>query len=125
MSENTTPEENEVTKHLPDIVFDDFAKLEMRTAKVVHVEKVENADKLLKFTLGIGDTENRTVVSSVAEFYKPEDLINKTVIYLANLMPRKFRGVLSQGMILFAEIGDDKLSLLKTEDEMPVGCPIR
>ncbi len=125
MMENEKNLNEEVPVHLADIVYDDFAKLEMLTAKVIHVEKVENSDKLLKFSLDIGDGTPRIVVSSVADFYNSEDLIGKVVIYLANLKPRKFRGVLSQGMILFAEFGENKISLLKTEDDMPIGSIVR
>jgi methionyl-tRNA synthetase len=92
----------------PSVSYDDFAKLDIRTAKIIDAEKVPKADKLLKLTLEVNGT-TRTVVSGIAEHYKPEDLPGKSVIILANLEPRKIRGVQSEGMILMAESGDGKL----------------
>ena len=71
----------------------------MRVAKVLNCEKVEKADKLLKFTLDVGGA-TRTIVSGIAKFYKPEDLIGKNVVIIANLKPVKLRGIMSEGMIL-------------------------
>ena len=109
---------------VPEIEYDDFAKMQILTAKVVHAEKVENADKLIKFVLDIGEEENRIVVSGIAEFYKPEEMIGKTVLYLANLKARKIRGVNSQGMILFAE-KNNILSVISPEKDMPFGSIVK
>ena len=87
------------------------------------MEKVENADKLLKFVLDIGDGEQRVVVSSIAEYYKPEEMVGKTVLYLANLKPKKFRGVTSHGMLLLADNGET-LSLMKPEKDFGAGCSV-
>jgi methionyl-tRNA synthetase len=107
----------------PAIAFDDFAKLDLRAAKVLSAERVPKADKLLKLTLDLGG-EQRTVVSGIAPTYTPETIVGRTVLYLANLAPRKIRGVESQGMILAA--GDaEVLGLAAFDREIPPGTPIR
>ena len=106
-----------------DIAFEDFQKLDLRVAKVTAAERVPKADKLLKLTLDVGG-DPRTVVSGIAPAYAPEAMVGKTVIYLANLTPRKIRGVLSQGMILAAG-GDEVLALSGLDRDVPPGTPIR
>jgi methionyl-tRNA synthetase len=110
----------------PDIPFETFAKLDLRAAKVTAAERVPKADKLLKLTLDVGGDphETRTVVSGIAPAYAPEQMVGKTVIYLANLAPRKIRGVLSQGMILAAG-GEEVLALSGLDRDVPPGTPIR
>lgn len=93
--------------HKPEIDFADFEKLELRVGKITSAEKVENADKLLKFAVDFGG-ETRTIVSGVANHYTPEELFNKQVVVVMNLKPRKIRGIESQGMILYAYANDDK-----------------
>jgi methionyl-tRNA synthetase len=106
-----------------DITIDDFAKIELRAAKVIAAERVPKADKLLKLTLDVG-SERRTVVSGIAPTYTPETLVGRTVLYLANLAPRKIRGVESQGMILAA--GDaEVLGLAGFDREVSPGTRIR
>ncbi len=107
---------------LPEISFDDFTKLDLRTAKVLDCKKVEGADKLLLFDLDLG-REKRQIVSGIAKWYQPEKLIGKNVVIIANLAPRKIRGIMSQGMILSAEDGDD-LSVLTTLDEVSGGSKV-
>lgn len=119
---NTQSAKND--KHKPDIEKEEFEKLELLTAKIIFAEKVENADKLLKFVLDIGEGEQRVVVSSIAEYYKPEDMIGKTVLYLANLKPKKFRGIMSHGMLLLADNGET-LSIMKAEKEFQAGCEVK
>jgi len=85
----------------PEISYEDFAKLDIRTATILAAEKVKKADKLLKITLDLG-FEQRTVVSGIAKHYQPENIVGQKVLILANLAPRKLRGVQSQGMILMA-----------------------
>ena len=106
-----------------DIAYDDFQKLELRVAKVTAAERVPKADKLLKLTLDVGG-DPRTVVSGIAPAYTPEQMVGKTVVYLANLAPRKIRGVLSQGMILAAG-GDEVLALSGVDRDVPPGTPVR
>ncbi|CAL1516511.1 methionine--tRNA ligase [Chitinophaga sp. MM2321] len=95
-------EEKAAAPAKPEIQFDDFAKLDLRVGTILSAEKVEKADKLLKLLIDIG-TEQRTVVSGIAMHFKPEDIIGKQVTLVANLAPRKMRGIESQGMILMAE----------------------
>jgi len=104
------------------ISIDDFAKLDLRVAKVLEAEKIEGADKLLKLKLEVGD-EIRQVVSGIAKHYNPEDLKDKYVILVANLKPVKLRGIESQGMILAAS--DDKdLSIVTLDKVMNSGSKV-
>ena len=105
------------------IQYDDFIKLDLRIAKVVNAELIEGADKLLKLTLDVGELGERTVASGIKEWYAPEDLIGKTVVYLANLAPRTLRGVESQGMIIAA--GADEAILLLPQKECAPGTIVR
>jgi methionyl-tRNA synthetase len=105
------------------IEYEDFTKLQIVTASIVKAEKVENADKLLKLTLQVSEGENKTVLSGIAEHYKPEDVVGKQVSYLANLAPRKMRGVVSEGMILMAE-ENGKLIFVSPEHKMADGSEI-
>lgn len=97
------------------INFDDFAKIDLRTATILEAEKVEKADKLLKFKVDTG-VDIRTVVSGVAESFSPEELIGKQVMILLNLAPRKIRGIESQGMFLLTTKPDGKLSFVTPDD---------
>ena len=106
-----------------EITIDDFAKLDLRVAKVIAAEKIENADKLLKLELEVGE-ETRQVVSGIAQHYTPEQLVGKNVILVANLKPAKLRGVLSQGMILAATDDEGNLALLGLDKDMPSGVRI-
>ncbi len=106
------------------IQFEDFEKVQLVVAKVLKCEKVPKADKLLMSTLKVGDTE-RVVVSGIAKFYTPEEMVGKKVVLLANLAPRKIRSVESNGMLLCAANADDsKLSLLTVDSDMEDGCEI-
>jgi len=106
------------------ITFDEFTKLDIRTAKVLTAEKVEKADKLLQLTVDLG-IEKRTVVSGIAQHYKPEDLIGVEVLVLANLAPRKIRGVESKGMILMAENDKGELCLVSPSKPFGSGWVVR
>jgi len=106
-----------------EITIDDFAKVDFRVAKVVACEKVEGADKLLKLQLEVGD-EIRQVVSGIAKTYKPEDLVGKYVVVVANLKPVKLRGIESKGMILAASNGE-LLTLVSPMAEIPSGSEVR
>ena len=86
----------------PPIVYDDFAKLDLRVGTILHAEKVEKADKLLKLTVDLG-TEQRTIVSGIAAHFRPAEILGRQVVVVANLAPRKMRGIESNGMILMAE----------------------
>lgn len=106
------------------ITIEDFAKVSLKTAKVLTCEKLEGSDKLLKMTLACGDGE-RTVVSGIAKWYTPEEMVGKTVVLVANLKPAKLRGVVSEGMILCSEDQDGRLSLITPEQAMPAGAVVR
>ena len=106
------------------INYNDFMKLDIRVAKVVEAEKVPKTDKLLKLTIDTG-IDNRTVVSGIAQYYKPEDLVGKQYCFVLNLEPRKLRGVESQGMILSSEDSQGRLKLLTPDDLTETGSYIR
>lgn len=106
-----------------EIGIDDFAKVELRVAQVLACEPVPKADKLLKLQLDLG-YEQRQVVSGIAKFYKPEELVGRKVICVTNLKPVKLRGELSQGMILAASQGD-QLTLVTVPDTMPNGAIVK
>jgi methionyl-tRNA synthetase len=108
----------------PEISFDDFTKLDIRTATILEAEKVEGADKLLKLKVDTG-LDVRTVVSGIAMHYQPEEVVGKTVSLLMNLAPRKIRGVASQGMILMAEDADGNLAFVSPEKAVGAGSEVR
>jgi methionyl-tRNA synthetase len=119
-------QEEEKTIEKPDveeITIDDFSKVDLRVAEVLAAEPVKKADKLLKLQLDVG-YEKRQVVSGIAKFYKPEELIGKKVILVANLKPVKLRGELSEGMILAGE-KDGKLELASIGDMLPNGSKVK
>ena len=104
--------------------FDDFLKIKLVAAKVVACERVANSEKLLKETLDIGGGQTRTVCSGIAKHYKPEDLVGKTVVLVANFAPRKMAGQVSEGMLLCAEDPDGSLRLLTVDGEVAPGSEI-
>ena len=119
------PAEEEKPEQLPEISYDDFAKLDLRLAKVIACEEVKKSKKLLKCTLDLAG-EQRTVLSGIKNWYKPEDLVGKTVVVVANLAPRVMAGIESRGMILCAsDEGDVHLSALTTMSEMESGLKVR
>lgn len=104
------------------IEYDDFAKLKLKTAKVISAEKVEGTDKLLKLRIDLGD-EQRQIVAGVAQHYTPEQMVGKTLVIIANLKPAKIRGVESDGMLLAAKSGKE-LVLISTDTEIPPGAAV-
>lgn len=106
-----------------EIQYDDFAKLELKAGTITAAEKVEKADKLLKLTVDLG-SEQRTVVSGIAMHYKPEDIVGKQVTLVANLAPRKMRGIESQGMILMAEDKDGRLVFVNPAEAVAPGSNV-
>lgn len=106
-----------------EIVYDDFAKLDLRVGTVIACEKVEKADKLLKLTIDFGE-ETRTIVSGIALHYTSGEMIGKQVVVVVNLAPRKMKGIESQGMILTAEDKDGKLRLLRPEEAVSPGSSV-
>ena len=104
-----------------EIAFDDFEKVEMTVVKVLTCEKVKKSEKLLKFTLNDGTDTPRQILSGIAKYYQPEELVGKTLVAVTNLAPRKMMGQLSCGMLLSAERGD-KLHLVILDDKVPAGA---
>ncbi len=113
-------EENKMEEEF--ITIEDFAKIKMRVGTVLEAEKVEKSDKLLKLKVSLGD-EERTIVSGIAQYYKPEELIGKQVVVLANLKPRKIFGIESHGMLLAAKDGEN-LTVLTTDRNVETGSPV-
>lgn len=115
--------EHKAVPQKPNIVFDDFTKLDIRVGTVLECKKVPKTDKLLQFLLedGMG---KRTIISGIAAYYKPEELVGKQVCFIANLEPRKMKGVESQGMILSVENADGSLSLIQPSKEATPGSQV-
>ncbi len=109
---------------LAEIQFDDFAKVELRVAKIEQCEPIKKAKKLLKLQVNDGSSELRQIVSGIAPWYKPEDLIGKSVIIVANLKPAKLCGEMSNGMLLAGDVNEDDVKVLFV-DGMPAGTKIR
>lgn len=109
----------------PEITFDEFEKIDLRLAKVLAAEAVKGSKKLLKLQVKLG-SEERQIVSGIAKFYKPEDLVGKTVVIVANLKPAKLMGETSQGMILSASDEEDTaLFIVSPQGELPEGSTVR
>ncbi len=117
-----TTEAKEITVK-PEIVFDDFAKIDLKVGTIVAAEKVEKADKLLKLQVDLG-FETRTIVSGIAMHFKPEDIVGKQVTVVVNLAPRKMRGIESNGMILMAEDANGKLHFINPEEAINPGSGV-
>ncbi|HMR82088.1 MAG TPA: methionine--tRNA ligase [Niabella sp.] len=107
----------------PSIQFDDFSKIDLRTGTVLSAEKVEKADKLLKLEIDLG-FEKRTIVSGIALHFQPENIVGKKVVVVANLAPRKMRGIESNGMILMAEDMDGKLKFVSSDEAVANGSQV-
>jgi methionyl-tRNA synthetase len=122
--ETATDNNQPLTDVRSEIVYDDFAKLDLRIGTITAAEKVEKADKLLKLQVDLG-FETRTIVSGIAQHFTPESLVNKQVIVVANLATRKMRGIESQGMILTAEQPDGKLILVNPDAATVNGSTVR
>ncbi len=106
---------NKTMENIAEIKFEDFTKIDLRVAQITNVEEIPKADKLYKLTLNCGELGQRTIAAGIKEFYSSEDLKNKKVIIIANLAPRKLRGIQSQGMLLAAS----------TKEGSPESCPPR
>jgi methionine--tRNA ligase beta chain len=104
------------------ITFDDFKEIDLRVAKVLEAEKVENSEKLLKLKLSLGE-EEKQIVAGIGKSYDPETLIGKNIIIVANLEPRKLLGIESQGMLLAAS-DEEGISLLQPDKEIISGSKI-
>jgi methionyl-tRNA synthetase len=121
-SENTAV--NTLHQLKADITYDEFDKLDLRVGKVLEAERVPKADKLLKLIVDLG-FEKRTILSGIAEYYTPEELVGKLVTVVANLAPRKIRGIESQGMLLMAGNDFGKLYSVGPEKEIEPGSVVK
>ncbi len=109
---------------MAEIQYDDFAKLDIRIGRVIAAELVPETDKLIKCTIDFGDFGTRTIVSGIAEWKKPEELVGKQLPYIVNLAPRVLRGVESQGMLLAASDAQG-VALLSPERDVEIGTKVR
>ena len=109
---------------MPEVQFDDFAKLDIRIGTVVAAEMVPDADKLIKCTVDFGELGTRTIVSGIATWKRPEELVHKQFPYVVNLAPRVLRGVESKGMLLAAS-DDQGVVLLAPAREVPPGTKLK
>jgi methionyl-tRNA synthetase len=104
----------------------DFARVELRVGEVLTAERVPKSDKLLRFTVDLGEASPRQILAGIAEHYEPEKMIGRKVIVVANLKPRKLRGYESQGMILAASIGPEGRPVIATfTEEVPNGARLK
>lgn len=109
----------------PTIEYDDFAKVELRVAKVLEAERIPKADKLLRLQVDLG-TEQRQILAGIAQQFEPDDLVGKTVVVVVNLAPRKMRGLESQGMILAASAPDGPpLGLITVDANVAPGSVVK
>lgn len=108
---------------MTNVTYDDFAKLDLRIAKIVSTEKIPGKSKIIKGVIDLGD-EKREVVIGGAEYYQPEELVGKTVVVIANLEPRKIAGFESNAMLLAADV-NDKPFWLTVQEDVPLGTKIK
>jgi len=108
---------------MPNVSYDDFAKLDLRVAKIIDTEPIEGKSRIIKGTIDLGE-DKRDVIIGGAQYYQPEDLIGKIVIVIANLEPKKMAGVESNAMLLAADV-DDKPFWLTVKEDIPLGSPIK
>lgn len=108
---------------MPNITYDDFAKLDIRIAKILGTEKIPGKSKIIKGIIDLGE-EKREVIIGGAEYYQPEDLVGKIVVVIANLEPRKIAGFESNAMLLAADVNDKPFWLTVSED-VPLGTKIK
>jgi tRNA-binding protein len=108
---------------MPNVSYDDFAKLDIRVAKIISTEPIPGKTRIIKGTIDLGD-EKRDVIIGGAQYYVPEDIVGKIVIVIANLEPKKMAGVESNAMLLAADV-DDKPFWLTVNDDVPLGSSIK
>jgi methionyl-tRNA synthetase len=123
-AEKTTDNEQPTTDNFIEI--DDFIKVELRVGEILEAERVPKSDKLLRFSVDVGEDAPRQILAGIAEHYEPETLIGKKIVVVANLKPRKLRGFESQGMVCAASVGEDGKPVLATFDEdVPNGARLK
>jgi len=122
-AEKAAQEEPVIAPAKAECTFDEFQAMDIRTATVLEAERVPKTDKLLKLTIDTG-LDTRTIVSGIAEYYTPEEMVGKQICILANLQPRKIRGIESKGMILMAKQEDGKMRIVSPEEKLLNGSCI-
>ena len=123
IKEEKKESKSETTNLKPEIIINDFAKIDLKTGTILFAEKIEKADKLLKLEIDMG-FEKRTILSGIAQHFSPEEIIGKQVVVVANLAPRKMRGIESNGMILMAEDQSGNLHFVKPENVIENGSGV-
>jgi len=108
---------------MADVTYDDFSKLDLRVAQIIHVEKIPGKSKIVKGVIDLGEGKREVIIGG-AEYYQPEELLNKKVIVIANLEPRKIAGIESNAMLLAADLNDKPFWLTVSED-VPLGTKIK
>ncbi len=109
---------------MSNVSYDDFAKLDIRVAKIIAAESIEGKSRIIKGRIDLGNDDLRDVIIGGAQYYQPEDMIGKTVIVIANLEPKKLSGIESNAMLLAADV-DDKPFWLTVNEDVPLGSPIK
>jgi methionyl-tRNA synthetase len=110
----------------PTITIDDFAKIDLRVATVLEAERIPKADKLLRLQVDLGEGQPRQILAGIAMYYSPEQLIGKKIVVVANLAPRKLRGLESNGMLLAASVGEEGKPVLATfAEDVPNGARLK
>ena len=109
----------------PKIAIDDFAKVDLRVGLVLSAERVKGSDKLMHMKVDLGEPQPRTIVAGIAEAYAPEQLVRRKVVVVANLQPRKLKGIESNGMIVAASTEDGKPVLAGFHEDIPVGARLK
>ena len=109
---------------MSNVSYDDFAKLDIRVAKIIGAEPIEGKSRIIKGRIDLGNDDLRDVIIGGAQYYQHEDMIGKTVIVIANLEPKKMAGVESNAMLLAADV-DDKPFWLTVNEDVPLGSPIK
>jgi methionyl-tRNA synthetase len=108
------------------ITIEDFTKIEMRVGEILTAEPVPKADKLLRFTIDVGEAQPRQVLAGIREYYEPASLIGRRIVVVSNLAPRKLRGFESQGMVLAASVGAEGRPVLATfTEDVPNGARLK
>ena len=109
---------------MSNVSYDDFAKLDIRVAKIIEAEPIEGKSRIIKGIIDLGNDNHQDVIIGGAQYYQPEDIVGKTVIVIANLEPKKIAGVESNAMLLAADV-DDKPFWLTVNGDVPLGSPIK
>ena len=107
-----------------NVSYDDFAKLDIKVAKIIASEPIEGKSRIVKGRIDLGNDDIRDVIIGGAQYYQPEDIVGKTVIVIANLEPKKLAGIESNAMLLAADV-DDKPFWLTVNEDVPLGSPIK